>query len=1086
MNNTTCIIIIVSIILLIIAIQFFYCNNTLCEKTLYSQKDNKKLLEKFTEMKRDNVSNNTSNDKSNNVSNKVSNVSNKVSNVSNNVGNNATLRPISTITKKKIINLLQNRFRDSKNITLKHISVKGKIPNFRRVLRDDPNLQKEIDDAKADNKMMNNLMALTKDPAFQAVMLDLLSSLYNGFEDNFDRASMNEITKQVGIGLLDIGLACADLGFLIGPLNSILEGPTPNPPQPDQTVIFAQIVSDITANQRTQTLLNNIQTGLTQVNKFLVSYNNEKNTEAVYCPSVPCNNVNGVCDTELLNQKIEECMNIPIPMDKSVRYDPTILLSRYRQNNSDNLDDANNSKRGYLTAYLSTSTVTANPLIDLMYTSLYGLDGMQECMNYGLGACVGFYPSYLLLISYHITYYQELASLDNEIDSYSNPWLSPAIGKQSAIWNGTSFTTASAQIGDSLLAFLQDICIMFYNYIFTTLSTYFANLNSVYCDNGCCCSYCCLFGPSCAHDCWHIIDQTPSAILPDNWYNLMKQKYPNMNYYSRDSGPWNIVDQYSVCSAKVGYLGMFNEFLNFPCQTLLKLREMAGYNNIDSSGNPITADQIYSGIVYNILTTTPAGQGSTTTPLQFSTPFTFPSSPSPYSPDGGYPFGLAAPSYKESIMKFLNPNQVIMGVSLLDDTYKFKTYCTQVLNASPNMPFSSSPFNIPGDDNSWSGVAVCNDNSTVGVMSCLNAGISPGSYNNPSKGSRTAFCINYSGNVSEMQRMSSSTPIIFKYSGKDVYYVVPAGVSMVTFYTWGAGGGSGFASGVNIPNLIAYSQGGSGGFQSGTFNVTQNDTIGIMVGESGYNGTTDPNYEKAIRNNINNKPRLTNIVSIVRRLLKQTNVYGGGGNGSTNLSFGLNVLQGGNGGGRSAISLNGTEIISTGGGGGGSCVGQTNNQFTLYAGGFAGHAGFYTTDSTATGLTTCGQGATTSSGGIGAIPDGKTINNPGQSGIQYYGASCDSNAADSGAGGGGGGSYGGGAGGAFSASGGTDGGGGSSGGGGSTNYSSNIVTSINVDNGSSTKPGGYQNSNYITGIGVGGTASTLGIGGNGLVVLVFS
>ena len=48
------------------------------------------------------------------------------------------------------------------------------------------------------------------------------------------------------------------------------------------------------------------------------------------------------------------------------------------------------------------------------------------------------------------------------------------------------------------------------------------------------------------------------------------------------------------------------------------------------------------------------------------------------------------------------------------------------------------------------------------------------------------------------------------------------------------------------------------------------------------------------------------------------------------------------------------------------------------------------------------------------------------------------------------------------------------------------MTSINVDNGSSTKPGGYQNSNYIAGIGVGGTASTLGIGGNGLVVLVFS
>jgi hypothetical protein len=63
-------------------------------------------------------------------------------------------------------------------------------------------------------------------------------------------------------------------------------------------------------------------------------------------------------------------------------------------------------------------------------------------------------------------------------------------------------------------------------------------------------------------------------------------------------------------------------------------------------------------------------------------------------------------------------------------------------------------------------------------------------------------------------------------------FTVPTGMTAVTLYAWGAGGGAG---GSNPDN--ADSASGSGGFSSGTLAVTPGQSLEIVVGEAGANGT---------------------------------------------------------------------------------------------------------------------------------------------------------------------------------------------------------------------------------------------------------
>lgn len=271
---------------------------------------------------------------------------------------------------------------------------------------------------------------------------------------------------------------------------------------------------------------------------------------------------------------------------------------------------------------------------------------------------------------------------------------------------------------------------------------------------------------------------------------------------------------------------------------------------------------------------------------------------------------------------------------------------------------------------------------------------------------------------------------VIAYSGSVVNFPVPAGVTQITAFVWGAAGGGfyGPASGSNTS-----SPGGTGGFASGTINVAGITTLAIVVGGGGVRGTT------------------------------ATGAFGGGGRpGTGNMSDQL-----GAGGGLSGIFsgsyAQANAHVVAGGGGGGSAYGQGGN-----GGGANGAQGAGVSEFTA------GMGGTGSGGGakgVGAYANNSYATNGGalQGGhmlAPLYGGAA-----------GGGGYFGGGSGTSNNYS-------GSSGGGGSGRLHPTLVTGGQqlISSQSVQLPPETTNPHYATGIGRGNAGAA---GGHGLVVLVY-
>ncbi|MEK7134342.1 MAG: pilus assembly PilX N-terminal domain-containing protein [Patescibacteria group bacterium] len=260
----------------------------------------------------------------------------------------------------------------------------------------------------------------------------------------------------------------------------------------------------------------------------------------------------------------------------------------------------------------------------------------------------------------------------------------------------------------------------------------------------------------------------------------------------------------------------------------------------------------------------------------------------------------------------------------------------------------------------------------------------------------------------------------FSYTGGSQTFTVPAGVTSVTVKTWGAGGGGATNWGGTG------GPGGAGGYVQATVTVSPGENLIVVAGKGGQKGDTpvDNGYMGGDGGGYS---------GVFRGSVIQSNalaIGGAGGGGSSNGG------QGGPGGGTSGLA--GTSA-SSGGGGTQSAGGSGGNQAGgALCGGTGGSNG-----------SACG-----SAGYSGGGQRGVGSSNPagGGGGAGYYG--------------GGGGVYGGG-----------DGGGGSS-------YATTTATSVTNTAGSGTTPPNTSDSDYASGIGVGGANSTNG--GNGRVVISWS
>jgi hypothetical protein len=211
--------------------------------------------------------------------------------------------------------------------------------------------------------------------------------------------------------------------------------------------------------------------------------------------------------------------------------------------------------------------------------------------------------------------------------------------------------------------------------------------------------------------------------------------------------------------------------------------------------------------------------------------------------------------------------------------------------------------------------------------------------------------------------------------------------------------------------------GGGGGFATADLDVIPNEALTIIVGAGGHSTQVAP-----------------------------VGAYGGGGRGDGNLSG-----YGGGGGGRSAVRRGTIELITAGGGGGAQWADPGGA-----GGGLVGIAGstpnYYLTD------TAKGGGGTETAGGAA----GCGAQSCSTAGSQYTGGG-NGNVYTAG---GGGGWYGGGGGGSVSSS--HDGGGGGS---------SKVPVGGITTSGSGRTPGNNTDTNYPSGVGLGGLTANPGAGG---------
>ncbi|PIF77781.1 hypothetical protein CLU95_4960 [Variovorax sp. 54] len=303
-----------------------------------------------------------------------------------------------------------------------------------------------------------------------------------------------------------------------------------------------------------------------------------------------------------------------------------------------------------------------------------------------------------------------------------------------------------------------------------------------------------------------------------------------------------------------------------------------------------------------------------------------------------------------------------------------------------------------------------------------------------------------------------NTCVAFTYSGSAQTFTVPAGVSSARVTMWGGGGGGSLTAGGNSAN------GGAGGFADGTVSLTPGTAMAVTVGQGGQNGGTGSTYGR-----------------------------GGGGGGGANAG-----VAGSSGGGMSALWNGSTEFstaaarLVAGGGGGSAFWTDVGSPVPGGGGGTLGGS------SSGTG----GRGGTQSAGGaIGTPTTAGTACPGGSAGSALQGgtgcsASGGTFAQYEGGGGGGGGWFGGGGGLAqcsntpnpVTAGCSYNGPGGGGSGFIGTGVTGGVLTAGANGSYSATSNPGNTSAPYQSGVGVGGSRSSLtgDTGGNGLVVIQFN
>jgi hypothetical protein len=700
------------------------------------------------------------------------------------------------------------------------LRIKNKKPLLGAAAGDNQN---QIDNTKGDN----GAAAASKAASSQGEkeITPILLALYKAFNGNFDSASTVNLVKQIGVGLLNVLLAAGGLGFLSGTINGLFAGIPPGPASPPSG---SQLVANLENWLKNQAVLSTLNTQMNTItNVFnlvannLSDYSTQKNNKGNLCPpSGPCtpNTSGNGCDFVQDNTNLINCMKQPTQY-QNILYDPNISLPS---------GNSGTSTRGYLsaflqnggqnfTSYIGQTVQQMNGLLNLdqIYTNLIqGMDLTNSSTNPNPNyttnittlayTTVQLYQFYLYIIIYTITYYQELASVDdNTPDStYNNPWNSSYIGnpKNIKLANG-------AQGSGSLLGDLQRICsypggdqkiLGLYKTIYNAFNRYFITLVFTVNQSPCCNDPCGQEGVfsnpcNCSNNNHGICDPTTcsgctiSQTMADNstvlvnaksrnpsdptisWYVLMNQKHNDPNYAQTVNvgGP----DTYESYCTK--FLTYYCEYLNFPLDVYINYCKMAGVVltstgtvSNPTSPTPTTSADLFNNILYSLYTQNADGK---TNPV-FSTPtglLPIRINQSFDNINGGYPFGTDNHSYADAYNLQTNPLPYPTTLSDYQTMNDYNTMCTSLVKITPGAPIDNIEiFNNGADPTKYTNNSmVCSDFNADSIKSCLIPGSYPGSPGatkgitdslNPN--SRSVYCYDSNSGVVSILKKNPNLP----------------------------------------------------------------------------------------------------------------------------------------------------------------------------------------------------------------------------------------------------------------------------------------------------------------------------------------
>jgi hypothetical protein len=568
--------------------------------------------------------------------------------------------------------------------------------------------------------------------------LKLLKSLYELLNKNvITEKDVQILLFNTGVGALNVALSFLGLGFAFGPLKDLIDKH-----KPDKASV-STLESDLKKAGYTDhdmlLLLGEINNALDATQNFLETYALVKYDDKVLCPTPSgcvIDDETGECDIDLTNKITLLCVK---PNSSDNKYDPSIELNSLDRSST-------NTKRKELFDLFTGPTSAIQKLISNPDHDYF--KQIKNCSEYSLQIAISLYPTYLLLISNGISYYQELAEIDKQ---FKNPWESLYIGEPEKI----GYKQEAGVIG-----FMQKTAIDSYEYIRRMFFAYSKTIDFTI-------SHSHLYKSFMTDNCGLGKDGNIDSFLGDQWYDAIKKKYAEI-FYGRiinidvfykptESGiveEW--YDDFTKQYYMTKYLIYFNERLQFPLKDLMVYRVMAGFED------DFTCDDLFAGILYDIF---------------YEPGFTkfYPSTENPNSkyPEfcsqirnknvcnillpkkldkskmihynkstGGYPFGLNSLSYNEGYSKISeyknNKNTSIQ------DTNDINSYCTPILPVVPGNPFTDGNIfnNIPGDSRTYPDSFYCADPNADSVKSCLKAGSLPGDNDN-----RTAFCYNSKTNL---------------------------------------------------------------------------------------------------------------------------------------------------------------------------------------------------------------------------------------------------------------------------------------------------------------------------------------------------